>query len=139
VRDQWNRPDVRRAVIPSGGGIATARAVARHYAALIGGGVAGVRLLPPARVRLATALQTDAPDVVLGVAPRWALGYWLGGAADSAVGTRPTAFGHPGWGGQQGFADPEVGLAVGVTKATVGGLPMLPVVQRLRDALGLPY
>jgi hypothetical protein len=95
--------------------------------------------VPPARVPVATALQTDGPDVVLdGASLHKALGYVLGGDAESARGTRLTAFGHFGWGGQQGFADPGVGLAVGVTKATMGGLPMVPVVRRLRDALGPP-
>jgi CubicO group peptidase (beta-lactamase class C family) len=139
LRDQFNRPELRRAAIPAAGGMATARALARHYAAWIGDGVAGVRLLPPDRVRLATTVQTEAPDAVFDFAPRKALGYWLGGAADSPLGTRRTAFGHPGFGGQVGFADPEVGLAVGLTKATLGGLPVLSVVRRVRDALGLPY
>jgi CubicO group peptidase (beta-lactamase class C family) len=139
LRDQFNRPDLQRAAIPGAGGIATARAVARHYAALIGEGVDGVRLLPPERVRVATALQTDARDVVLDSTPRKALGYWLGGVDDSVLGTRLSGFGHPGYSGAQGFADPEVGFALGLTKTTIGGLPVLPVVRRIRDALGLPY
>ena len=106
---------------------------------MIGDGVDGVRLLPPERVRLATALQTDAEDVVLGFAPRKALGYWLGGAVDAPMGARPTAFGHPGYGGSHGFADPEVGLAFGLTRTTAGGVPALDIVRRVRDALGLPY
>jgi CubicO group peptidase (beta-lactamase class C family) len=84
-------------------------------------------------------LQTDARDVVLDGTPRKALGYRRGGGAAAPVGPRRSAFGHGGSSGAQGVADPEVGLAVGVTKATIGGLPLLPVVQRLRDALGLPY
>jgi len=35
----------------------SARAIARHYAALLPGGVDGVALLPPERVREATAWQ----------------------------------------------------------------------------------
>ena len=31
--DTYNRPDVRRAVIPSAGGLMNARSLARHYAA----------------------------------------------------------------------------------------------------------
>jgi hypothetical protein len=101
--------------------------------------VGGVRLLPPERVRVATALQTDAQDVVLGFAPRKALGYWLGGTDGTVIGTRLSAFGHFGYGGALGLADPEVGLALGLTKATLGGLPVLPLVRRVRDALGLPH
>jgi CubicO group peptidase (beta-lactamase class C family) len=136
-RDQQNRPDLRRAAIPALG-IGTARAVARHYAALIGDGVDGVRLLPPDRVRIATALQTDAPDAVLSGTPRKALGYMLGGTANSPMGTRPTAFGHHGYGGSQGFADPEVGLALGLSKTTAGGVPGRNIVRRVRAALGVP-
>ena len=52
-----NRPDVRRACIPASNGIMNAHAIARHYAALLPGGVDGIQLLPPDRVKLATALQ----------------------------------------------------------------------------------
>ena len=117
----------------------TVRAFARHYAALLGDGGDGARSLPPARVRIATALQTHAQDVVLDAAPRKALGYFLGGADDSVIGTRLSAFGQPGYGGAQGFADPEVRLALRLAKATIGGLPVLPLVRRVRDALGLPH
>jgi CubicO group peptidase (beta-lactamase class C family) len=105
---------------------------------LVGDGVHGARLLPPERVRIATVLQTDAPDVVLDTAPRRASGYGIGGVADSPTGTRPTAFGHGGSGGPHGFADPEVGLAVGLTRTTVGGVGALGIVRRVRDALGVP-
>ncbi len=54
LRDWMNRPDARRACIPASNGIMSARAVARHYAALLPGGVDGVELLPPERIRLAT-------------------------------------------------------------------------------------
>src|SRR3712207_9303703 len=45
------------------------------------------------------------PYTTLFRSPRKALGYWLGGVADAPAGTRPTAFGHPGFGGLQGFAE----------------------------------
>jgi CubicO group peptidase (beta-lactamase class C family) len=51
LAETFNRADIRRAVIPAAGGIANARALARHYASLVGAGVDGVRLLPPERVR----------------------------------------------------------------------------------------
>src|SRR5262245_6617535 len=56
----FNRPDVRRASIPAGGGIMSARSLARHYAALIGE-LDGVRLLPAERIAVATELQTEEP------------------------------------------------------------------------------
>jgi CubicO group peptidase (beta-lactamase class C family) len=76
-------------------------------------------------------------DAVLGFAPRKALGYWLGGTDQAPSGTRPTAFGHPGYSGALGFADPEVGLALGLTTGTIGGLrglPVLPLVRHVRPA-----
>jgi len=112
----YNRRDVRRAVIPAGGGIMSARAIARHYAALAeGGSLGGVRLLSPERLALATTLQTEAPDLVLGEPVRKALGWRLGGPLSPMSGRR-SAFGHPGAGGSIGFADPEQHLAVGITK-----------------------
>ena len=43
----FNRPELRRAVIPAAGGIMNARAIARHYAALACGTLDGVQLLAP--------------------------------------------------------------------------------------------
>ncbi|MEI8341921.1 MAG: serine hydrolase domain-containing protein [Verrucomicrobiota bacterium] len=109
-----NRPDVRRACVPASNGIMNALAIARHYAALLPGGVDGVELLPPARVRLATEMQK--PDHPQGddYPKNWGLGYAIGGN-DSLYGD-VSAFGHAGYGGSNGFADPQSGLAVGITK-----------------------
>ena len=116
-----NRPDVRRASIPGGGGIMNARAIARHYAMLAGGGeLDGVRVLSAERIDTIRALQTDAYDLVLDKALRRGLGYFLGGSEEAggaiAMGRSGRAFGHPGLGGSLGFADPERGLAFGLTK-----------------------
>jgi CubicO group peptidase (beta-lactamase class C family) len=137
-----NRPDVRRASIPAGGGIMSARGIARHYAALIGE-VDGVRLLPPERVGTATELQTNDVDLALGLPVRKALGYWLGGRL-SPMSERSTAFGHPGAGGSIGFADPEYRLAVGFTKnRLVTALDPTQsaayrVSERIREVLSVP-
>lgn len=105
-----NRPDMRRACVPASSGIMTARAIARHYAALLPGGVDGVELLPPRRVHLATELQV-APDAT-GADFRRYLGYALA----EYPGASPRAFGHGGYGGSTGFADPDRSLAVGITR-----------------------
>lgn len=138
----YNTPEARRAVQPAGGGIMSARALARHYAALIGNGVDGVRLLPPERVCTATALQTNAKDVVLGLPMRRGLGYMLGGTA-SPMSERITAFGHAGYGGSIGFADPEYRFAFALTKNRLAfTLPEQSTVNKVasavRAALGIP-
>ena len=115
LADFINRPDVRRASIPGGGGIMTAQSVARHYAALAGGTTAVPQLLDTERLHLATELQTDAVDLVSGTAARKALGYALGGPL-SPMGDRATAFGHSGAGGSIGFADPEYRFAFALVK-----------------------
>lgn len=107
-----NRPDMRRACLPASSGIMSARALARHYAALLPGGVEGVELLSPERVREATSWQKLAApaegysNILLGYHP---MGSFEAGEA-------VTRFGHGGYGGAVGFADSELLLAVGVTK-----------------------
>jgi CubicO group peptidase (beta-lactamase class C family) len=138
----FNRPDVRRAVHPAGGGIMSARALARHYAALIGDGVDGIRLLPPERARIATALQIEGKDATLQTFVRRALGYMLG-TPGSTMGNRVTAFGHAGYGGSIGFADPEYGLTFALTKNRLafglsGTTTLDKVARTVRDALGIP-
>ncbi|MGI8856721.1 MAG: EstA family serine hydrolase, partial [Thermomicrobiales bacterium] len=58
-------------------------------------------------------------------------------------GNRLTAFGHAGYGGSIGFADPEYGLTFALTKNRLAfNLPgtgtVDKVAQTVRDALGIP-
>jgi CubicO group peptidase (beta-lactamase class C family) len=68
------------------------------------------------------------------------LGYFLGGAGCPELSSRPDAFGHGGYGGSLGYADPSRRLAVGFTKnLLVPGDPVrVQVMQELRSALGIP-
>jgi len=109
---EWmNRPEGRRSCVPASSGIMSARAIARHYAALMPGGVDGIELLNPERMKAATARQKLKDKTYIGRA----LGYSLGGKG-STMGDRLSAFGHGGYGGSTGFADPKYKLAVGLTK-----------------------
>jgi CubicO group peptidase (beta-lactamase class C family) len=107
-----NRPDARRACIPASNGIMNALSIARHYAALLPGGVDGVELLPPLRIKLATELQRPGQPQEGEPSQNRALGYMLGWAC----GNIGSSFGHGGYGGSLGFADSEFMLALGLTK-----------------------
>jgi CubicO group peptidase (beta-lactamase class C family) len=132
-----NRSDARRACIPASNGIMSADAIARHYAALLDGGVDGVQLLPNHRIRLATEPQMpewrDPPDH-----PKaWGLGYALGGPG-ALFSLNPSAFGHVGYGASYGFADPDLGLAVGLTKSRFCGEALaLQVADEIRRLIPL--
>lgn len=95
-----NRPDVLAADIPAAGK-ASARAVARLYAALLDGAFVPVERL--------TTVAAEGTDAVLGNPSSWSLGF--------AVGiTSPTSFGMAGAGGSLGYADPATGIAFALTK-----------------------
>lgn len=98
--DMWNRPEVLAAEMPSSNGIGTARAVARHYAALIGD-VDGSRLLASTTIERATEVQVQGPDRVIGVPMAFGLGYMTPPPSGP-----PGSFGHSGAGGSLGLADP---------------------------------
>ena len=137
-----NRPEVRRAGLPSSGAIANARSLARHYAALASGELDGIRLLSPERIRLATALLVEGDDLVFGGPVRRALGYHLGGPL-SPMSERATAFGHAGAGGSIAFADPTYRFAFAITKnrmvdAAPGQDTAFLVAREARSALGIP-
>jgi CubicO group peptidase (beta-lactamase class C family) len=108
-----NRTDILEADIPAGGKT-SARAIARMYAALLYQ-VDGVRLLPPQRLREATAVSASGVDAVFGMPTTWGLGYAIGLPGASAEET-PTAFGVGGVGGSFAFGDSATGIAFAFTK-----------------------
>jgi CubicO group peptidase (beta-lactamase class C family) len=107
-----NDPDFLRAEVPAANGMASARALARMYAACLGE-VGGARLLQPETVAAARVPHTTGADRVLGFQSRFGLGFQL------SFPERPMAgdgsFGHYGLGGSVGFAHPERGFAFGYT------------------------
>ncbi|MFD9861819.1 serine hydrolase domain-containing protein [Streptomyces alboflavus] len=106
------------AVLPASNGIATAGALARFYASLIGEVDGGARLFTPSTLALARAEASAGADRVLVVHTRLGLGYMLHGTASPLL--APTSFGHPGRGGALAFADPESGLAFGYVTNGMG-------------------
>jgi CubicO group peptidase (beta-lactamase class C family) len=97
----------RRAEIPAANGHGNARSVARVMSAL---GCGGAPLLGADALARATRAEWQGRDRVLGVDMRWGLGFML---ASAALPLSPTgqAFGHGGWGGSLGIADPGAQLS----------------------------
>ncbi|MEU1484360.1 serine hydrolase domain-containing protein [Streptomyces sp. NPDC005752] len=128
-----NAPAYRAAELPASNGVATARGLARCYAAMIGE-VDGQRLFAPATLTLARTEESAGPDRVLVVNTRFGLGYMLHGPAAPLLG--PGSFGHPGRGGSLGFADPGSGIALGyVTNGLQKGVTADPRAQALVRAV----
>jgi len=118
-RDEWgfvNTMKIRKACLPSSNGHFTARALAKMYGALANGGeIEGVRLVSQQRIKDMYRLISEETDIVTQSTGRGGIGYDLGGTKGHKFGPRPTAFGHSGAGGSQGYADPDIGLSIGVT------------------------
>jgi CubicO group peptidase (beta-lactamase class C family) len=124
---EYNTTASLKAEIGAAGGVTNARGLATMYAALANGGALGkVRLLPEAYaaqlgvIRAATFL-----DHTLLVSTRFGLG--VHGAIDNrtigpgqSVILGPHAFGHGGFGGSLGFADPSSQLSFGYTMNRMG-------------------
>ena len=108
--------------IPAANGLFTARSLARMYAALAcGGTLDGVRLLSPETLARATQLQAPAPTrVVIPFDMRWRLGYH---GIFTTQGVPRRAFGHFGFGGSGGWADPRRELAVALIVNSGMGTP----------------
>jgi CubicO group peptidase (beta-lactamase class C family) len=117
TREEWASYNVmkyRKACLPSSNGHFTAHALAKMYGALANGGmVEGVRLVSSKRIEYMKKQMTWADDLITGPG-RKSIGYFLGSPSE-IYGPRGTAFGHGGAGGSTGFADPDVGLSIGVT------------------------
>jgi CubicO group peptidase (beta-lactamase class C family) len=109
----------RAAEIPAGNGHASARGLARLYAAVASGGTQdGVGLMRRETVEALIAVQTERVDLLLGVAPRWAHGVTRNPLG--LYGPHPGTFGHAGWGGSFGCADLGTGVAIGYVLNQMG-------------------
>ncbi len=119
-------------VIPSGNGVFNARSLARLYGALSrGGALNGVRLLSASALAAATEDQNPHIGRVIPFPLRFKVGYMR----PVSLGLRlslakrqfdlglpnPHAFGHFGFGGSGGWADPERELGVAIVTNCFGG------------------
>ncbi|MGW7196388.1 serine hydrolase domain-containing protein [Streptomyces chryseus] len=121
---QANTPEWRAAEIPAANGHGTARAVAALYGIYATGGRAGEhRVLSPEAAERAREGQGSCRDLVLGTGfghdTEIGLGLWLSGPRGS-YGPNPRAFGHDGFGGSCGLADPEAGIGMGYVMNRMG-------------------
>ncbi|KOG87307.1 beta-lactamase [Streptomyces varsoviensis] len=113
----WKLPNfpVVRALGPASlGGVASARGLARMYAAAISEVDGRAPLLEPATAAAFAQLQSVGYDLVNRVHKAFAVGFHATSEVYPVLGQG--AFGHSGAGGQQAFADPRHGLAYGFTR-----------------------
>ncbi len=114
----------RRAEIPAANGHATARGLATVYGALAGSESNDSRIVSFEAVERMREGQGRGVDLVLGAGMggaemEFGLGVILSGP-EGQYGPNPRAFGHDGYGGSFGMADPENGIAIGYVMNHMG-------------------
>ncbi|MET7908466.1 serine hydrolase domain-containing protein [Streptomyces avermitilis] len=114
----------RAAEIPAANGHGTACAVAALYGIFAGrGSWDGRPILSPEAAERVREGQGSCRDLVLGAGfeseTEIGLGLWLSGP-NGSYGPNPKAFGHDGFGGSCGLADPEAGVSLGYVMNRMG-------------------
>ncbi|WP_406327692.1 serine hydrolase domain-containing protein [Streptomyces sp. NBC_00203] len=122
--NEANTPQWRAAEIPAANGHGTARAVAALYGIFARRGAYGSRqVLSPEAAERVREGQGSCRDLVLGAGfeheTEVGLGLWLSGP-NGSYGPNPRAFGHDGFGGSCGLADPEAGVSLGYVMNRMG-------------------
>jgi CubicO group peptidase (beta-lactamase class C family) len=116
---EGDEPPIWTTEMPAVNGTFSADGLARLYGALANGGTdAGATLLSSDVTHGLGRVQVRTADTVLGLRMRWRLGYHQAFGARDA----PMAFGHYGYGGSGGWADPQLGLSVGFVTNRIGSL-----------------
>jgi CubicO group peptidase (beta-lactamase class C family) len=119
--DLANFPEWRAAVIPAANGHASALGLARLYGALAYEGQLGrTRLLGADAIAAMRTVQTTRTDGFLGVPAWWAMGMTTNHVG--AYGPEPSCYGHGGWGGSFGVADPVSGTGIGYVMNQMGAM-----------------
>ncbi|QYN22091.1 serine hydrolase domain-containing protein [Amycolatopsis sp. DSM 110486] len=109
----------RVAEVPAANGHGTAHGLATIYGALADG---SERLLRYETIELGRTGQGRCRDLVMGLDNEFGLGFTLG-SDQRSFGPNPRAFGHDGFGGSTGFADPESGVGFGYVMNRMGPHP----------------
>ncbi len=127
-----NEISSRRALVPGGGMLTTARALAAFYEMLLAGGVvrSGRRLIREETLRRYIGLQTSGIERLTGAYVRLGRGFALGWPLPHLYGWWGSSrcFGHAGGFSCVGFADP--GAAVAVAILTNGNRSLPDMVRR---------
>jgi CubicO group peptidase (beta-lactamase class C family) len=127
-----NGADVRSAAIPSLGAIGDALSLSKFYAALANGGaIGGTRVLAEATLDWVAHAGVSGPDQVLAIETAFSMGFMRDPIGSDGAKTRLKmgpcigAFGHPGAGGVNAFADPvrRIGFAYVMNQMRSGVLP----------------
>ena len=109
-------PPIWTTEMPAVNGAVSARALAAMYAPLAGGGDG---FLSAETVNALGRVQVRTADAVLGIRMRWRLGYHHAFGTGRAA---PRAFGHYGYGGSGGWAEPDSGVSAGFVTNRIGSL-----------------
>ncbi|MBV9813007.1 MAG: beta-lactamase family protein [Acetobacteraceae bacterium] len=141
--EDFNSERWRGREIPSVNGQGSARAVARIYSALSGGGrFAGIEM--PHAATLAPFLIEQKPDPIPpeGLRLRMAVGFMLNSPPGRSMGPNLATFGHSGAGGSQGFCDPvaRIGFCYTTNKMHDGletGIRATSLIEALYASPGL--
>lgn len=122
IEDVLWGPEIMDAAIPAANGFFTARSLAKMYAVLAGRGeTEGRRLLSESTIEKIGVVHSRGPDLVVVMPMRWRLGYHF---AATSRGSVSTGYGHFGFGGSGGWADPKTGLAIAMVCNRGGGTPI---------------
>ena len=142
IPGEWDAPAALAATLPSSGGVANARALAGMYRAIVHDRRIGRFTLDTDDiVRMGAVQSALGEDLVLSGPGRWTLGFHKAGV--SPKGVEPPmrvvlsedAFGHTGFGGSIGFADPAADLSFGYVMNQMDlDMGLSPTGQSLVDA-----
>lgn len=114
----YNTRRARAAEVPASNGHTNARALATIYGNLVAGETHGVRLLSQDALARAIEVRAGGTEQTLLGDMYFGLGFALRRPEDNVIGRR--SFGHPGFGGSEGFGDPDRKLGFGYVMNQLG-------------------